>query len=312
VTFEAKGRLRVGALLGSSDWIVDVRAAAHRLNRGARQASPLAQIGDMVSLLAIDGPDLRVTGKTVAAAARIFEKEGAKALRGIAFLRTRVRIHAPVQRPTKFLFCGLNYRDHAAEGGRPLPEYPSLFTKFTSCVIGPEEPIIKPAMVKELDYEGELAFVVGRHGRHVAQREAMDYVAGYTIVNDITAREFARDPGRRLLGKNFDSFGAMGPVLLTRDEIPDPGRLNIRTYVNGELRQDSTTRNLIFSIPKLIAYVSRYWTIEPGDVIATGTPAGVGAFLKPPQFLRRGDCVRVEISNLGVLENRVIAESIGR
>lgn len=308
VTFEVKGRLRVGVLLDASGWIVDVRAAARRLGHGGRQPSPLAQVGDMVALLQLDGPDFEVTGQMIADVVRRLEEEGPAAVRGIAYMRPQVRLHAPVPRPTKFLFCGLNYSDHAAEGGRPLPAYPSLFTKFATCVSGPGEAIAKPANVDELDYEGELAFVVGKRGRHVSQRQAMDYIAGYTVINDITAREFSRDPGRRLLGKNFDGFGAMGPALVTRAEIPDPGRLAIRTYVNGELRQDSSTRNLIFTIPELVAYLSRHWTIEPGDVVATGTPAGVGAFMDPPRFLKRGDQVKVEIEGIGALENRIVAE----
>ncbi|MDP2621417.1 MAG: fumarylacetoacetate hydrolase family protein [Hyphomicrobiales bacterium] len=308
VTFEAQGRRRVGALLGGSGWVVDMAAAARRLARVSRRASPLARISDMVALLDLGAPGMAAAQEVVKAVAGGLERDGRAALRGIAFTRERVVLRAPVPRPTKFVFCGLNYPNHAEEGGRALPTYPSLFTRFASTVIGPDDDIVKPVEVTELDYEGELAFVIGRRGRHVSVREAMDYVAGYTVINDITAREFARDPGLRLLGKNFDTFGVMGPALVTADAVPRPDRLTLRTHVNGALRQDTNTSNMIFGIPDLIAYLSRHWTIEPGDVVSTGTPAGVGAFMQPPRFLQPGDRVRVEIEGVGSLENRIVAE----
>ena len=206
------------------------------------------------------------------------------------------------------VFCvGRNYKAHIEEGGNPLPERPILFAKWTSAIIGPGDPIVLPPDTTEVDYEAELAVVIGRRCRGVAAAEALDYVAGYTCMNDVSARDFQRTDGQWARGKGQDTFGPMGPYLVTRDEIPDPQALTIRCSVNGQLRQSSSTQMMIFSVRELIAFISGGITLHAGDVISTGTPEGVGFAQKPPAFLRPGDEVVVEIDGIGRLSNPVKA-----
>jgi 2,4-didehydro-3-deoxy-L-rhamnonate hydrolase len=220
-----------------------------------------------------------------------------------------VRLLAPVPRPGKIIGIGRNYRAHAAEGGLAAQEKPRIFVKLASSVIGTGAPIPKPAAVAKLDYETELAVIVGRAARGVSEAEAPAHIAGYTILNDVSARELQFDvaPPQTSFAKSMDGFCSMGPALATPDEFADIGDIRLKGWVNGELVQDGSTRDLIFPIPQLVAYLSCHLTLEPGDVIATGTPAGVGAFRKPPRYLVPGDVVRMEIAGIGVLENRVAA-----
>jgi acylpyruvate hydrolase len=220
-----------------------------------------------------------------------------------------VKLLAPIPRPPKVICIGLNYARHAAEAGLPLPARPSTFLKASSTVVGPGEPIVRPPTTEQLDYEVEFAFVVGRRGKAIPRERAMEYVAGYTIVNDVSARDlqFAKDGGI-IVGKNFDSSCPMGPYLALTDEVPEPSGLRLRTWVNGQPRQDSSTADLIFDVPAIIEFLSRQLTLEPGDVVATGTPEGVGLGMKPQVWLQPGDVVRMEIDGLGVLENRVVEE----
>jgi acylpyruvate hydrolase len=220
-----------------------------------------------------------------------------------------VVLQAPIPRPGKIICIGLNYRDHAEESGQPVPDYPTVFAKYANCVIGSGAPIVLPAVTEQVDYEAELAFVIGRRARHVSEAEALTYIAGYLPFNDVSARDVQMRTSQWTLGKTFDTFGPMGPALVTSDEISDPHNLTIRLMIGNELLQESNTRHLIFSIPHLIAYLSQVMTLEPGDVIATGTPAGVGMARSPQRFLRPGDVVRVEIEGLGTLENPVVAEN---
>jgi 2-keto-4-pentenoate hydratase/2-oxohepta-3-ene-1,7-dioic acid hydratase in catechol pathway len=220
-----------------------------------------------------------------------------------------VKLLAPIPRPPKLLCIGLNYADHVAEAashGRPPMEKPSVFLKAASCVIGPGEPIVRPPTTEQLDYEVEFTVVIGRRAKGVSREQALDYVAGYTIMNDVSARDLqlGKDGGI-ILGKNFDTSAPLGPCLVLTDEIPDPTNLGVRTWVNGELRQNSNTHNLIFDVPFIIWYLSQQMTLEPGDLIATGTPAGVGLGMKPQVWLQPGDQVRMEIDQIGVLENPV-------
>jgi acylpyruvate hydrolase len=219
-----------------------------------------------------------------------------------------VRLKAPVPRPGKIICIGLNYRDHAAEANMPIPDYPSVFSKYANSACGPTDPIVIPRVTDQVDYEGELAFMIGRRARYVAEQEALDYVAGYLAFNDVSARDFQMRTSQWTIGKTFDTFAPMGPALITADEIPDPHNLDIRVSIGGELLQSSNTRNLIFSVPYLVAYLSQVMTLEPGDLVATGTPSGVGFVRNPPRFLRPGDVVRVEIERVGILENPVAAE----
>ena len=229
---------------------------------------------------------------------------------------SQVSLRAPVPRPRRNLFCvGKNYFDHAHEFERSgfdassagaIPEAPIVFSKVPECVIAAGEPILLDSRVSAaLDYEAELAVIVGKGGRGISRERAMDHVWGYTIVNDVTARDLQRTHRQWLIGKSQDSYCPMGPVAVTEDEI-DLGSTPVRCWVNGELRQDATTDLLIFDVPTLIETLSRGITLQPGDVIATGTPAGVGIGFDPPRYLRAGDSVRIEIGGIGVLENPVV------
>ena len=215
---------------------------------------------------------------------------------------------APIPRPPKLICIGLNYRDHAAESKLAIPEVPTMFAKFPTAVIGPGQPIVLPKNSTKPDYEAEFAVVIGRRGRHVAENDWRDYVFGYTILNDVSARDFQMATSQWMIGKTFDTFAPFGPAIVTADEIADPHNLHISLTLNGETMQDSSTGNLIFKLPQLIAYLSSVFTLEPGDVIATGTPAGVGFARKPPRWLRPGDEVRIQIEGLGELVNPVVAE----
>jgi 2-keto-4-pentenoate hydratase/2-oxohepta-3-ene-1,7-dioic acid hydratase in catechol pathway len=228
------------------------------------------------------------------------------ATKGQAIPLADVHLCAPVPQPGKIIGIGLNYKDHAAEGGRETPEYPMVFTKATSAVIALGEPIRIPKVTQAVDFEGELALVIGKRAKDVPPEDALNYVAGYTICNDVSGRDYQRRSGPGV-GKSFDTFAPLGPAIVTRDEIPDPHVLDIRTVVSGEEMQHSNTQYLIFNIHYLIDYLSHIFPLEPGDVITTGTPAGVGAFRNPPRFLKPGDTVRIEVEGVGVLDNPVIA-----
>jgi 2-keto-4-pentenoate hydratase/2-oxohepta-3-ene-1,7-dioic acid hydratase in catechol pathway len=208
---------------------------------------------------------------------------------------------APVPRPGKLICIGLNYRDHAAESNMPIPERPVVFSKFSTAVIGPGEPVIIPATSAQVDYEAELAVVIGRRARNVSAQNAFDHVLGYTCFNDVSARDFQFADGQWQRGKSCDTFAPMGPFIVTADEIPDPHKLAIKLRLNGETMQDSNTDQLIFGVPELIAFLSETITLEPGDVIATGTPPGVGFARKPPVFLKARDQMEVEIEKIGTL-----------
>jgi len=215
---------------------------------------------------------------------------------------------APVPRPGKLICIGLNYRDHAAESNMAIPERPVVFSKFTTAVIAPGEPVILPITSTQVDYEAELAVVIGRRAKNVSVDRALHYVLGYTVFNDVSARDFQFADGQWQRGKSCDTFAPMGPTIVTADAVPDPHQLSIKLHLNGQTMQDSNTNQLIFGIPELIAFLSETITLEPGDVIATGTPPGVGFARKPPVFLKAGDIMEVEIEGLGTLNNPV-AES---
>jgi 2-keto-4-pentenoate hydratase/2-oxohepta-3-ene-1,7-dioic acid hydratase in catechol pathway len=214
-----------------------------------------------------------------------------------------------IERPSKIVCVGLNYRDHAEEQGTELPKAPLLFAKWPNTLIGPGEPIVIPEEAKEVDYEAELGVVIGRRTRRVSEREALDAVRGYVCVNDVSARDLQFSDGQWTRGKSPDTFCPVGPRLVPREEIDDPQALAIRCTVNGQLLQDSSTAQMIFSVAEIIAYVSRVITLEPGDLIATGTPAGVGVFRDPKVLLKDGDEVTVEVEGLGALTNPVQEES---
>jgi len=214
---------------------------------------------------------------------------------------------APVPRPGKLICIGLNYRDHAAESSLPIPKEPVVFSKFSSAVIAPGEPVIIPASSTQVDYEAELAVVIGRRAKHVSASRALDYVFGYTCLNDVSARDFQFADGQWQRGKSCDTFAPMGPTIVTSDELRDPHKLPIKLILNGATMQDSNTDQLIFCVPELIEFLSRTITLEPGDVIATGTPSGVGFARKPPVYVKPGDEMVVDIEGIGELNNPVVA-----
>jgi 2-keto-4-pentenoate hydratase/2-oxohepta-3-ene-1,7-dioic acid hydratase in catechol pathway len=280
-TFEHDGALRAGVVMEEA--VVDLSVAAPDLPR------------DVPALLAA-GPDALARAQRAAA--------GAPERLPLASLR----LAPPVLRPPKFLAIGLNYADHVAESGQKPPAFPIVFNKQSTCVTGPHDPVHMPRVSSALDYEGELGFVVGRRCRHVPRARAHEVIAGYLVVNDVSVREWQLRVPTMTMGKSFDTHGPLGPWLTTRDELGDPHGLRLRTWVNGELRQDSSTKNLIFDCFALVEHLSTAFTLEPGDVVATGTPGGVGFAMKPPRLLRVGDVVRIEIEGLGALENEVVPE----
>jgi 2-keto-4-pentenoate hydratase/2-oxohepta-3-ene-1,7-dioic acid hydratase in catechol pathway len=220
-----------------------------------------------------------------------------------------VRIRAPIARPGKIICVGLNYRDHCREQDVAEPDYPMLFAKFANAVNDPGATVVRPRATEKLDLECELAVVIGRRASRIGPDEAMAAVFGYTILNDVTMRDLQREDRQWLRAKGSDGFAPIGPVLVTTDELGDARGLRMRSTVNGETWQDSSTDEMIFDVPTLVAFASRTITLEPGDVIATGTPAGVGHFQDPPRYVVGGDVMRCEIEGLGVLENPVVDET---
>jgi 2-keto-4-pentenoate hydratase/2-oxohepta-3-ene-1,7-dioic acid hydratase in catechol pathway len=222
--------------------------------------------------------------------------------------RGEVRLLPPVPDPPKIICLGLNYRDHAAESGAPIPKEPVLFSKYATALIGDGDPIVLPPVSQEVDYEAELVVVLGKRGRPRNEQEAREYIAGYTIGHDVSARDWQlkKDQKQWMVGKTFDTFAPTGPVLVTADELPDPHHLAIRLRLNGQTMQDSTTSQMIFTVPQVVAYLAQVMTLEVGDLIFTGTPPGVGFARKPPVFLKGGDVVEVEVEGIGVLRNPVV------
>lgn len=218
-----------------------------------------------------------------------------------------VRLGAPVSRPWSFIAIGLNYADHAKEAGLEVPSEPVIFNKLGNTVSGPFDDVIYPKNANRLDWEIELAFVIGKRARYVDQKEAMDYVAGYTICNDVSERRFQmKRNGQWFKGKAAETLGPLGPWLVTPDEIPDPSNLKMSLKINGETKQQGSTATMIFSIPYLVSYITEFCVLEPGDVVTTGTPPGVGSVMKPPQYLVAGDVMELEIEGLGLQRQTVV------
>jgi len=219
-----------------------------------------------------------------------------------------VKLNAPIPRPGKYLGISLNYADHITETGAEQPKYPSFFTKQSTCVIGHSDSIHQPKVSDKLDYEGELAFVIGKRCRHVPVDKAHQVIAGFTIANDVSVRDWQARSATMMIGKSFDTCGPLGPWIVTPDELADPHHLSIKTWIDDELRQDGNTQQMIFNCYEMVAYLSQAMTLEPGDVIATGTPSGVGVKMYPRGYMKPGQTVRIEIEGIGTLSNVVIAE----
>ncbi|HSB72492.1 MAG TPA: fumarylacetoacetate hydrolase family protein [Candidatus Methylomirabilis sp.] len=309
VTFEFQGRTRLGA--EQDGGVVDLNRGYMLLlaTRGVmdfREQADRELPADMLGFLDRWDQSLPLA-KDVLAFSREVQGRGGRLEQAIWHPMEVVRLCAPILNPRKIICLGLNYRDHAAETKQEIPPEPALFSKFATSIIGPEEPILIPSVSREVDYEAELAFIVARRGRHVSKAEALDHVAGYTAFHDVSARDYQlRKPGGQwMLGKTFDTFAPMGPALVTREDLPDPQALDITMTVNGEVLQSSNTEHQAFTVSDIVAYCSHVFTLEPGDVIATGTPGGVGFARKPPRFLKEGDVAVVEIQGIGALRNPV-------
>lgn len=278
VTFTEQNQTRVGAVV--DDWVVD--GANHVPN-------------SMIAFLEAGATALQSMQQLIDSG-----------LHRIAL--SDVKLHAPIPRPPKYLAIALNYADHITETGKDKPEYPSFFTKQNTCVIATGESIHMPKVSDKLDYEGELAFVIGKRCRHVAVEHAHEVIAGYMIANDVTVRDWQARSPTMMIGKSFDTCGPLGPWLVTADEISDPHNLNLKTWVDDALRQSANTSQMIFNCYEMIAYLSQAMTLEVGDVITTGTPSGVGVKMTPRGYLKIGQTVRIEIEKIGILTNTVIAE----
>ncbi len=222
------------------------------------------------------------------------------------FSRSDVELLAPVPTPQKFICIGLNYLDHAIESGVEVPATPIIFTKYNNAVIGPGQPIELPSVSDQVDYEAEFAFVIGKRGKNIRAEDWEEYVFGYTIVHDVSARDWQMATSQWTIGKTFDTFGPMGPELVSKDEITDPHNLRISLELNGQVLQDSNTSQLIFNIPALVEHLSKVMTLLPGDIVSTGTPPGVGMARKPPIFMKPGDDVAITIEGIGELRNPVV------
>jgi 2-keto-4-pentenoate hydratase/2-oxohepta-3-ene-1,7-dioic acid hydratase in catechol pathway len=281
VSFSESGKTRVGIV--KNDKIIDVAAAAPDL--------PM----DMMQLIA-KGDGALAKLKTIASSAKPI------------FALDKVHLHAPIARPGKVMAIGLNYADHIAESNAKPPENQVWFAKQGTSIAGPGQDVLLPAVSSMLDWEAELCFVIGKRAKHVPKERAHEVIFGYMCGNDLSVRDWQMRTPQWIMGKGFDTHAPIGPYLVTSDEVGDPHNLGIRCFVNGVKRQDSNTKNLVFNCFDQIAHLTQAFTLEPGDVVFTGTPSGVGAAMKPPVWLKPGDVVRVEIDKLGALENRVVQE----
>ncbi len=323
VTYQHKGQSRAGAQL--DEQVVDLNRAYHAALQHSGNEDELAVADarvpiDMIGLLKGGDTSLRAAGQAIAFVRSQLEGQESPTInradainrvptqQGIVYTIDRVSLLPPVLRPGKVICLGLNYRDHAAEAGMAVPEYPVLFHKVAGSLVGHNQPIVIPRISSQIDYEGELAIIIGRRGKYIAEDEAYSYVAGYTVANDVSARDLQFRTSQWTTGKMLDTFGPLGPALVTRDEVPDPHILFIKTTLNGHVLQDGNTADMIFRVPFIIKYISEIVTLEPGDVIMTGTPAGIGNTRRPQVFMKPGDTVTVEIGHLGKLTNPVVAE----
>jgi len=314
LTFRTLKVKSIGALVGEE--VLDLNAAFSENLGGSFSDHEGPMSFSMLSLLEIGQRGLEEARKTVKAAKALLREGDAETLRRKDVLLSfdEVKIDAPIPTPRKNVVClGLNYADHVAEGGRarqqerPLPKHPIYFTKPPTAVTGPYDDIVYPRATERLDYEVELALVIGKTGKYIPEEKAYEHVAGYTVFNDVSARDLQSQHGQWFKGKSCDTFAPMGPCLVTSDEVGDPMDLDLWLKVNGETRQSSNTRNMIFSIQKIVSNFSEGITLEVGDVIATGTPSGVG-YAHPSGLLKVGDIVETWIENIGTMRNEVVAE----
>ncbi|EEK78370.1 FAA hydrolase family protein [Bacillus cereus] len=302
VTFTHNGETRIAALENGK--LIDLHAAfkAKLTSEGNLRAIQIAEAHipkDMNGFLQGGTESMNLAKEAIDYALMKNHKEK------LVFEEGEVKIEAPVPSPGKIICVGHNYREHILEMKRELPAFPVIFAKFANTVVGPQDDIPFYPISEQLDYEAEFAFVIGKRARNVSEEDALQYVAGYTIVNDITYRDIQRRTIQWLQGKTVEGSAPMGPWLITSDELKNPSGLEIVLTINGEKRQQSNTANLVFSVQYLVSFLSGLMTLEPGDVILTGTPGGVGVARNPQAFLKDGDIVRIEVDGVGVLENKV-------
>ena len=309
VTYSFEGDTRIGAVVGGT--VIDLNRAYRALLE--RQGDPRPRVmanaivpPDMRELLQGEERSMAAAKKAVAFA----QKQPAAKMRAAGILKDlkAVSLKAPIPRPSKITLMGFNYRKHAAEMLEKVPDTPMLFSAYGSAMNGPGGPVVIPKTATKPDYEMEFGLVIGKRGKNVPPEKPMDYIAGYVNFNDGTERVWQFRTKQYLVGKTVDTFKVMGPYLVTKDEIPDPHNLAMKLWVNGELRQESNTNLQVFKIWDVVSYMSSIWTLEPGDVLSTGTPGGVGHKRKPPVYLKAGDQVRIEITGLGRLEYSVVKE----
>jgi acylpyruvate hydrolase len=307
VTYSWKGNVALGALWG--DRVVDLRRAhaaalRHRGDADELAVADLRVPGNLAGLLLGGAASLGAARRAL----RFVEEQGQECVDGAWYPLADVQLLAPIQRPGKVVCVGLNYRSHLAEIGERASEFPVLFHKAATSLIGHQQAIVLPRVSRQVDYEGELAVLIGRRGKCLTEQDALSYVAGYTCANDVSAHDLEFRTSQWTSGKMLDTFCPLGPVLLTADEVSDTTALRLRTVLNGRTVQDARTSDMIFSVPFLVSYVSSLATLEPGDLILTGTPAGIGCNRKPQVFLQPGDQVSVTIDGMGTLTNPVVAE----
>jgi acylpyruvate hydrolase len=309
ITFRHNGVSRIGAI--HDEEVVDLHASYKALLafEGKIRAREIAEAfvpTDMTGFLQGGKESLELANKAIKFAVINREDAGYP----LVYALDEVKVESPVTEPGKIICVGHNYREHILEMKRELPPFPVVFAKFANTVIGPQDDIPFYPISEQLDYEAEFAFVIGKRARNVSQAEALDYVAGYTIANDVTYRDIQRRTLQWLQGKTVEGSAPMGPWLITSDELQNPSGLEVVLTVNGEERQRSNTANLVFSVQYLVEFLSNLMTLEPGDVILTGTPGGVGVAREPQVFLKDGDVVKIEIDQIGALENRVSAVKV--
>lgn len=312
ITYSQNGFSRVGAFIPENEQVVDLNYAyqAQLQVQGKYRYEQIAEAfvpAEMTAFLQGGKESIELAKEAVAYA---LENEGSFKHK-LVFAYDDVKVEAPVQAPGKIICVGHNYREHILEMGRQIPEHPVIFAKYANTIIGPQDDIPFFPISEQLDYEAEFTFVIGKQARNVSEDEALNYVAGYTIVNDVTYRDIQRRTLQWLQGKTVEGTAPMGPWLVTSDEITDPSGLEMVLTVNGEERQRTNTANQVFTTQKLVSFLSELMTLEPGDVILTGTPGGVGVARDPQVWLKDGDVVTIEIDQIGTLENKVSAVKVG-
>jgi acylpyruvate hydrolase len=311
VMYQKKGDPRLGCLV--DDKVIDLNRAYEAMLTANQVVRPRAKAALMIppeTIAFLEGGDESLEAARQAVAWVSAGKQEALSVRNnrVVMSQEKVKLLAPVLKPSKIICVAHNYHDFLEELGMKPHAEPRIFAKFANAVASYEDPIPRPAMTQALGYEAELAFVIGKHCKHVSEGDAYECIAGYMGLNDISASDLTKRDGQNLRGKSFDAFAPMGPFLLTRDELPDPHNLSVELRVNGRVLQKSNTNQLVYNVPQLVAFCSQVFSLEPGDVVATGTPGGLAKDRNPPTYMNPGDIMETEIEQLGILKNPITAE----